>query len=94
MRSFTTSLAMINPTTGGTKEMLPALSAAGLKFEVLPTDQWMEKLRTSSKDPIKNPPIKLLDWFESKYGHRGTSTNKGILEYSTQETRKKSETLL
>ncbi|KAJ4286681.1 hypothetical protein N0V90_012933 [Kalmusia sp. IMI 367209] len=85
---------VLNPTRfHWTKDMLPALSAAGLKFEVLPTDQWMEKLRNSDRDPKKNPPIKLLDWFESKYGHGASSKNKGPLVYLTEETGKKSETL-
>lgn len=85
---------VLNPTRfHWTKDMLPVLSAAGLKFEVLPTDQWMEKLRDSDRDPKKNPPIKLLDWFESKYGHGTSSKSKGPLVYLTEETRKKSETL-
>ncbi|CAO2652055.1 Nn.00g003380.m01.CDS01 [Neocucurbitaria sp. VM-36] len=76
-----------------TRDMLPALAAAGLKFEAIPTDQWMERLRNSERDPLKNPPIKLLDWFESKYGLKASSAPKGILEYLTDETRKDSETL-
>ncbi|KAH7109872.1 hypothetical protein B0J11DRAFT_234772 [Dendryphion nanum] len=74
-----------------TRDMLPTLAAVGLKFETLPTDQWMEKLRNSDRDPTKNPPIKLLDWFESKYGPKASTTKKGVLEYLTDETKKDSE---
>ena len=73
--------------------MLPALAAAGLKFETLPTDHWMDKLRNSDRDPTRNPPIKLLDWFESKYGVKASTAKKGVLEYLTEETKKESETL-
>ncbi|KAI0471149.1 hypothetical protein F4859DRAFT_505065 [Xylaria cf. heliscus] len=76
-----------------TRDMLPSLAKAGLKFETLPTDQWMERLRSSDRDPAKNPPIKLLEWFESKYGHGKSTTQSGGLVYLTDETRKNSETL-
>lgn len=75
------------------RDMLPALAAAGLKFETLSPAEWMEKLRNSDRDPMKNPPIKLLDWFESKYGNKASAANQGVLEYSTVETRKDSETM-
>ncbi|KAI8941639.1 hypothetical protein NX059_002852 [Plenodomus lindquistii] len=76
-----------------TREMLPALRDAGLKFEILPTDQWMDRLRTSDQDPVKNPPIKLLDWFEGKYGRKSSPAKQGILEYLTTETEARSESL-
>lgn len=85
---------VLNPTRfHWTRDMLPALAKAGLKFEVLPTDEWMERLRNSDRDPTKNPPIKLLDWFESKYGNTANKTQKGVLEYITQETQRDSKTL-
>ncbi|KAI0909543.1 hypothetical protein F4823DRAFT_638730 [Ustulina deusta] len=76
-----------------TRDMLPSLAKAGLEFETLPTDQWMERLRSSDRDPAKNPPIKLLEWFESKYGRGKSATKGGGLAYLTDETRKHSETL-
>ncbi|KAJ4993616.1 hypothetical protein SVAN01_00670 [Stagonosporopsis vannaccii] len=85
---------VLNPTRfHWTRDMLPALSAAGLVFESLPTDQWMERLRASDRDPTKNPPIKLLDWFESKYGGAAALKPKGPLEYVTEETAKDSPAL-
>lgn len=76
-----------------TRDMLPSLAKAGLVFETLSTDQWMEKLRNSDRDATKNPPIKLLEWFESKYGHSRSNIQSGGLVYMTEETRKNSETL-
>ncbi|KAI1346329.1 hypothetical protein F5Y01DRAFT_308366 [Xylaria sp. FL0043] len=76
-----------------TRDMLPSLAKAGLEFKNLPTDEWMERLRNSDRDPTKNPPIKLLDWFESKYGHGRSTTQSGGLVYLTDETGKNSETL-
>ena len=85
---------VLNPTHfHWTRYMLPALSAAGLEFESLPTDQWMERLRNSDRDPKNNPPIKLLDWFESKYGSAASIKPKGPLKYITEETGKDSESL-
>lgn len=78
---------VLNPTRfHWTRDMLPALSAAGLQFESLPTDQWMDRLRNSDRDPKNNPPIKLLDWFESKYGRAASTKPKGPLEYLTERT--------
>ncbi|KAK1625155.1 hypothetical protein BDP81DRAFT_397925 [Colletotrichum phormii] len=84
---------ILNPTRfHWTRDMLPSLAKAGLQFESLPTAQWMDKLRKSERDPKKNPPIKLLDWFESKYG-RTASANKGVLAYMTEKTENDSPTL-
>jgi hypothetical protein len=85
---------VLNPTRfHWTRDMLPALSAAGLSFQTLPTALWMEKLRASDRDPTLNPPIKLLGWFESKYGHGAAANGGGTLVYQTEETGKKSGTV-
>lgn len=76
-----------------TRDMLPSLAKAGLEFESLSTDLWMERFRSSDRDPTKNPPIKLLEWFESKYGHGKTTTQGGVLAYLTDKTEKHSEAL-
>jgi thioester reductase-like protein len=76
-----------------TRQMLPALRTSGLKFKTLSTDQWMELLRASPRDPKRNPPIKLLDWFESKYGCKANPNNRGGLVYLTEKTKKVSRTV-
>ena len=85
---------VLNPTAfNWSKDMIPALAKAGLEFELLPTDQWMERLRYSDRDPVANPPIKLLGWFESKYGSAGSSTKPERLRYLTDQTVEDSPTL-
>jgi hypothetical protein len=85
---------VLNPTRfHWTHEMLPALASAGLEFETLPTDRWMDRLRNSDRDPVKNPPIKLLNWFESKYGSKEGAAKTEVLVYSTDETIRASPTL-
>lgn len=33
----------------------------------MPQREWVRLLRSSNLDPVQNPPIKLLDFFTSKY---------------------------
>ncbi|KAF3024208.1 putative secondary metabolism biosynthetic enzyme [Neopestalotiopsis sp. 37M] len=75
------------------KELHPALREAGLEFEALPPTEWMERLRSSEKDPSKNPPIKLLQWFESKYGTGKSGQAGDDLLYLTDKTQRDSPTL-
>lgn len=48
-------------------DLLPALKTAGLEFEVVEPKEWIKRLRASNPDPKVNPPIKLVDFFASKY---------------------------
>ncbi|KAH7395612.1 male sterility protein [Cadophora sp. MPI-SDFR-AT-0126] len=50
-----------------TKDLLPALHQAGLGFLEPNQQEWIKVLRASNPDPIANPPIKLLEFFASKY---------------------------
>ncbi|KXH69000.1 male sterility protein [Colletotrichum salicis] len=50
-----------------TDDLLPALKAAGLEFEEVEPKEWIRRLRASNPDPAANPPIKLVDFFASKY---------------------------
>lgn len=57
-----------NPRTfSWTDEFLPALRAAGLTFDEVEPKEWVRLLRESDADPVRNPPIKLVDFFASKY---------------------------
>lgn len=51
-----------------TRDLLPLLQKAGLKFDKLETSQWLEKLRASNPDPLVNPSIKLVEFWTTKYG--------------------------
>ena len=50
-----------------TRDLLPLLRETGLQFETVPQQEWIRRLRASEADPVKNPPIKLVDFFASKY---------------------------
>jgi carbohydrate kinase (thermoresistant glucokinase family) len=50
-----------------TRDLLPALHRAGLDFYEPSQKEWVELLRKSNPDPLANPPIKLLEFFASKY---------------------------
>ncbi|KAF6828436.1 nrps-like protein [Colletotrichum plurivorum] len=50
-----------------TGDLLPALRAAGLEFDEVEPREWIRRLRASNPDPAANPPIKLVDFFASKY---------------------------
>ncbi|KAF4468798.1 male sterility [Fusarium albosuccineum] len=57
-----------NPRTfDWTNDLLPALRQAGLVFDELEPKEWVQRLRDSTPDPTVNPPIKLVDFFASKY---------------------------
>ncbi|EGX90922.1 NRPS-like enzyme [Cordyceps militaris CM01] len=50
-----------------TDDLLPALRLAGLQFDEVGPKEWVSRLRASNPDPKANPPIKLVDFFASKY---------------------------
>ncbi|KAH7370037.1 male sterility protein [Rhexocercosporidium sp. MPI-PUGE-AT-0058] len=50
-----------------TQDLLPALHKAGLQFSEPSQQEWIQMLRKSNPDPATNPPIKLLEFFASKY---------------------------
>jgi carbohydrate kinase (thermoresistant glucokinase family) len=50
-----------------TDDLLPALRDAGLSFDEVEPKEWVRRLRASDQDAVANPPIKLVDFFASKY---------------------------
>lgn len=52
-----------------TRDLLPALHRAGLDFSESRQKEWVELLCKSNPDPVANPPIKLAEFFASKYGN-------------------------
>jgi carbohydrate kinase (thermoresistant glucokinase family) len=72
-----------NPTLSHwTRDLLPLLRQSGLEFEALKPREWLNRLRNSNPDPKENPPIKLVEFFASKYDHDRPSR---VLLYSTQQ---------
>jgi thioester reductase-like protein len=73
-----------------TKDLLPMLRAAGLSFESVSPQAWLEKLAASNPDPTVNPTIKLLDFFKTKYANPSTGP---AVVYETRVTEAASPTL-
>ncbi|KAH8890655.1 acetyl-CoA synthetase-like protein [Thozetella sp. PMI_491] len=74
-----------------TNELLPALQASGLAFRVVPQREWVQLLRDSDPDPVKNPTFKLLDFFAEKYDN--DKPGRMGLEFDTVKTGEQSETI-
>ncbi|KAK9776034.1 putative gluconokinase [Seiridium cardinale] len=70
--------------------LLPALQEAGLRFEEVEPKEWVQRLRASNPDPVANPPIKLVDFFASKYDKDEFAPSK---QYVTETARSLSRTL-
>lgn len=63
---------LVNPHTFSWKhDLLPALkqSSALSEFEIVSPQEWLRRLANSDQDPEKNPSIKLIDFWRSKYGN-------------------------
>ncbi|USW58884.1 Putative AMP-dependent synthetase/ligase, phosphopantetheine binding ACP domain, AMP-binding protein [Septoria linicola] len=67
-----------------TDDLLPLLRAAGVEFEGVEQREWLQRLRSSNADAKQNPPIKLLDFFASKYD---TDETRPALRYVTEKAR-------
>ncbi|KAF2722236.1 acetyl-CoA synthetase-like protein [Polychaeton citri CBS 116435] len=61
---------LLNPRTFSWKsDLLPALARSKLPaFDIVSSDEWLERLRKSDNSPARNPSIKLLDFWRKKYG--------------------------
>ncbi|KAJ9257377.1 hypothetical protein DTO207G8_2131 [Paecilomyces variotii] len=82
---------IINPQSfHWTRDLLPFLHRAGLEFEELEQREWIQRLRTSNPDPAQNPPIKLVEFFASKYD---TDQPRRTMKWHTQRARKYSPSL-
>jgi thioester reductase-like protein len=73
-----------------TRDFLPMLRSAGLAFEEVSPQAWLQRLATSNPDPAVNPTIKLLDFFKSKYSKPATGP---AVFYETRVTESVSKTL-
>jgi thioester reductase-like protein len=73
-----------------TRDLLPYLRAAGLEFEELEKRAWVSRLRQSNPDPAVNPPIKLVEFFASKYD---TDQSRRVQNWHTEKAREVSRTL-
>jgi thioester reductase-like protein len=82
---------VVNPRSfNWTRDLLPMLHSAGLTFEQVSPQAWLDRLAASSPDPAVNPTIKLLDFFKSKYSAPAT---RPAVFYETRVTENASKTL-
>jgi thioester reductase-like protein len=70
-----------------TEDVLPALADAGLRFEIVGQREWVQRLREGDQDPIRNPTVKLLDFFASKYDNDKPGRSGLIFETGLTERR-------
>ncbi len=82
---------VVNPRSlAWSRDLLPMLASAGLKFDTVTPQAWLQRLATSNPDPAENPTIKLLDFFRSKY--EKPRTGPGVF-FETRVAEGASETL-
>lgn len=66
---------LVNPHTfSWARDLLPALQRGSAlpKFDVVSPQEWLERLAKSDSDPVRNPSIKLIDFWRSKYASRNS----------------------
>jgi thioester reductase-like protein len=65
---------LVNPHMFSWKhDLLPALKRGSAlpEFDIVPPQKWLERLANSDQNPEKNPSIKLIDFWRSKYASYG-----------------------
>ena len=85
-----------------TSTFLPALRAAGIQFETVPFEDWIQRLRSLSSnhspdkpaaaDPDKNPALKLLQYYESAFTDKDEPRD-GRAEFDTEKAKRDSKAL-
>lgn len=74
---------VVNPETfHWTRDLLPAMTAAGVEYDQVEQREWIRRLRASNPDPAVNPTIKLVEFFAGKYERDATDV-KAAMDYET-----------
>ncbi|KAF4627915.1 hypothetical protein G7Y89_g10239 [Cudoniella acicularis] len=91
---------IVNPETFTWASLLSELHSAGLEFETIPFNEWLQKLRKSAADQDgekQNPAVKLIEFFENSYGKGGEARvgqgYNGGITFETEAVRRDSITL-
>ncbi|KAK5125717.1 hypothetical protein LTR85_011991 [Meristemomyces frigidus] len=64
------------------QDLLPALERTKLPaFDVVKPAEWLERLKRSEQDPLKNPSIKLIDFWQRKYGAATTMGDENQMQH-------------
>ncbi|CAG8371628.1 unnamed protein product [Penicillium salamii] len=79
---------LVNPYAFSWKDdLLPALKRGSAlpDFEVVSPQEWLRRLADSDQDPEKNPSIKLIDFWQSKYSGSSQSAQESTPEVPPKE---------
>jgi thioester reductase-like protein len=80
---------IVNPKSFSWKnDLLPSLKQGSAlpAFQLVPPQEWLQRLTSSEKDPEKNPSIKLVEFWRLKYaGHRNQEEDED-LTFETDRT--------
>ncbi|EKG10532.1 AMP-dependent synthetase/ligase [Macrophomina phaseolina MS6] len=79
-----------------TRELLPVLRECGLQFEEVEVGEWLERLKRSDQDPERNPPVKLVTFWDGKYGKAAQAEKeerKPEVKWETERVRKWSQAM-
>lgn len=93
---------LVNPKVFSWKrDFLPALSRTKLpSFDIVSPAEWLERLKQSDQDPERNPSVKLIDFWQKKYGSSTTSPQQATedmdapgLSFKTTQTAQASQAI-
>lgn len=71
---------LVNPHVFSWEDLLTELHAAGLDFSTVSFSDWLQKLQNSAAqgDEVRNPAVKLIEYFKKNYGAEEGLKNNGI----------------
>ncbi len=71
------------------EDFLPALKTAGAEFEITSWNDWLENLRKSDSDSVKNPSRKFFGFWEEM----ARSDRKTAVSFETKAAEERSEAM-
>ncbi|KAI5479365.1 L-aminoadipate-semialdehyde dehydrogenase [Pseudohyphozyma bogoriensis] len=77
---------IVNPSNITWADVHEGLRASGIKFDVVSPQEWVDRLAKSNPNPEKNPTIKLLGFFEGKYGKSAAAPSSARSSLVTKST--------
>ncbi|CRG86386.1 DNA-directed RNA polymerase subunit beta' [Talaromyces islandicus] len=82
---------LVNPHMFSWKhDLLPALKKGSAlpEFDIVSPPEWLERLASSDQNPEKNPSIKLIDFWRSKYASYDNKKNSTVSGHKNEEPKK------
>ena len=71
---------LVNPNVFSWEDLLDELHASGLEFTSVSVSNWLQMLRQSAAqgDELRNPAVKLIEYFEQNYGTDENFERRGL----------------